>query len=64
MIHLADGFYANSQFFLSSKKYTALKNSNVWTAKALKEAAFDINPSIYLTEKLVMRKVYKLKSAH
>ncbi len=51
------GFYSNSHFFASNEKYTAFNNSNVWTAKALNEAGFDLNPAIYLTQKSLMDKV-------
>lgn len=54
------GFYSNSQFFESNKEYTAINNSNVWTAKALKEAGFDLNPYSYLTQKSVIRKAKRL----
>lgn len=56
------GFYSNSCFFESNRNYTAINNSNVWTAKALKEAGFTLNPYKYLTENSIIKKVKKINS--
>lgn len=58
-IALKDGLYQNSRFFLGSQSYYFPKNSNVWTARALKEAGIDITPIWYQTQKLLLNKVMK-----
>lgn len=56
------GLYSNSHFFASNEKYSAFSNSNVWTAKALNEAGFDLNPAIYLTQKSLINKARSLSA--
>lgn len=51
---LKSGLYGDDQFYLANGEYTILNTCNVWTAKALKSAGFDINPSNKLTAASVM----------
>lgn len=47
LIPLEEGFYPDSQFFAGSSSYHFPKNSNVWIARALKRAGFDVSPVWY-----------------
>lgn len=58
-ISTQEGQYQNSRFFYANKNYTAIHNSNVWTAKALKEAGVAINPFLYQTKSDLIRKMSK-----
>ncbi|MBK6264421.1 DUF2459 domain-containing protein [Marivirga sp. S37H4] len=53
------GFSLNSRFFMGNQKYYLTKNSNVWTAIALKEAGLDINPYSYQTKEMVLKMAKK-----
>jgi uncharacterized protein (TIGR02117 family) len=50
---------SGSYFYKGSSSYYFPKNSNVWAAKALKEAGFSINPIWYQTTGQVVRKAGK-----
>lgn len=58
-VPLEEGLYQNSRFFLGSQSYYFPKNSNVWTARALKEAGIDITPIWYQTQKSLLNKLKK-----
>lgn len=58
-IPLEEGLYQNSRFFLGRQSYYFPKNSNVWTARTLKQAGIDINPIWYQTQKLLLNKMKK-----
>ncbi|MFW2439222.1 MAG: TIGR02117 family protein [Arenicellales bacterium] len=53
-IPLKSGLYGDDQFYLANGEYSVFNTCNVWTAKALKSAGFDINPSNKLTAASVM----------
>lgn len=57
LIPLQDGLFGESRFFLGSRTYYFPRNSNVWTARALKQAGLDINPIWYQTQGALMRRV-------
>jgi len=48
-------------FFRANGKYHAFNTCNVWTAKALKESGFPINPFLKLTSGSVMKLIKKNK---
>jgi uncharacterized protein (TIGR02117 family) len=54
VVLLKSGLYGDDQFYLANGKYTIFNTCNVWTAKALKSAGLDINPSNKLTAASVM----------
>lgn len=58
-IPLKEGLYPNSRFFLGRQSYYFPGNSNVWTARALKEAGLDITPIWYQTQNLLLNRVKK-----
>ncbi|MEK6478655.1 DUF2459 domain-containing protein [Catalinimonas sp. 4WD22] len=58
-IPLKEGLYRNSHFFLGDKSYYFPKNSNVWTARALKQAGFDLNPIWYQSQKSLIKRMKK-----
>ncbi len=51
------GLFQNGRFFIGNQKYYVFKNSNVWTAVALKKAGFDINAYTYQTKGMLLRMV-------
>jgi uncharacterized protein (TIGR02117 family) len=57
LIPLEDGLFGESRFFLGSRTYYFPRNSNVWTARALKQAGLDISPIWYQTHGSLMRRV-------
>ena len=59
LIPLKDGLFGESRFFLGSRSYYFPRNSNVWTARALKQAGLDISPIWYQTQGALMRRVSK-----
>ncbi len=56
IIPAAKGKYPDSHFFKSHEKYYFPKNSNVWAARALKEAGFSLHPMWYQTTGQVLNK--------
>jgi uncharacterized protein (TIGR02117 family) len=48
------GIYGDSQFYEGVGHYAMLNTCNVWTAKALRSAGFDISPAFKLTAGSVM----------
>ena len=59
-VPLQEGFYYNSQFFAGQYAYHLPINSNVWIAKALKAAGFQICPIKYQFTEWLIRKAKKL----
>jgi hypothetical protein len=57
LIPLEDGLFGESRFFLGSRTYYFPRNSNVWTARAVKQAGLDISPIWYQTHGSLMRRV-------
>ena len=57
IIPAADGFYAQSHFYEGSSSYYFPNNSNVWVARAIKRAGFDISPIWYQTTGWVLNKM-------
>lgn len=54
VITLKSGIYGDSQFYEGEGRYHILNTCNKWTAKALKSAAIDIDPTLKLTSDSVM----------
>ncbi len=59
VIPLNNGLYYNSQFFAGSSQYHFPFNSNVWVARALKEAGFNLCPLRYQTTEWLIKKSIK-----
>ena len=51
---LSKGIYGDSQFYEGTGRYSMLNTCNVWTAKGLNSAGFDISPMFNLTAGSVM----------
>lgn len=49
-----DGLYGDSQFYTGVGKYYLMNTCNKWTAKGLKSAGLDINPTFKLSADSVM----------
>ncbi|WP_277481173.1 DUF2459 domain-containing protein [Catalinimonas alkaloidigena] len=58
-IPLKEGLYQNSHFFLGEQSYYFPKNSNVWTASALKHAGFDLTPIWYQSQRSLLKRMKK-----
>lgn len=56
IIPAAEGFYAHSHFYKGSSSYYFPNHSNVWAARALKRAGFDISPIWQQTTGCVLNK--------
>lgn len=56
IIPAAEGIYSDSYFYEGSSSYYFPKNSNVWAARALKEAGFSISPIWHQTTASVLNK--------
>jgi uncharacterized protein (TIGR02117 family) len=52
-----EGLFGESRFFLGERAYYFPRNSNVWTARALKQAGMDISPIWYQTQGSLMRRI-------
>ena len=59
LVPLQDGLFGESRFFLGSRSYYFPRNSNVWTARALKQTGMDISPIWYQTQGALMRRCSK-----
>lgn len=53
-VPLSKGIYGDSQFYEGTGRYSMLNTCNVWTAKGLNSAGFDISPMFNLTAGSVM----------
>jgi hypothetical protein len=56
IIPVSEGLYPDSYFFKGSSSYYFPNNSNVWAARAIKEAGFSICPLWHLTTGCVLNK--------
>lgn len=57
IIKLETGIYGDSQFYQGAGDYYLMNTCNTWTAKGLKSAGMDINPTFKLTAGSVMSAV-------
>ncbi|WP_111741947.1 TIGR02117 family protein [Leminorella richardii] len=64
VIVLKKGIYGNSQFYGAKGRYSILNTCNKWTAKGLKSAGMDINPTFKLTASSVMDFLQAEQSQH
>jgi len=55
IIIMGKGIYGDSQFYRGTGSYHLFNTCNKWTAKGLKSAGFDINPSLKLTAESIMQ---------
>lgn len=64
LVPLSKGIYGDSRFFDAAGRYSAANTCNKWTAKALRSAGFEIDPSLKLTAGSVMRYLEHAKAGH
>lgn len=54
IVTLGSGIYGDSQFYAGVGRYSLANTCNMWTAKGLKSAGFDISPALKLTAGSIM----------
>ena len=59
IIELKHGIYGDSQFYKGVGKFYIFNTCNKWTAKGIKSAGFDINPTFKLTTDSIMNYLYR-----
>ena len=59
VVTLATGLYGDGQFYKSVGDFSMLNTCNIWTAKGLKSAGFDISPVVYQTASSIMSYIKK-----
>ncbi|WP_143962882.1 DUF2459 domain-containing protein [Litoribacter populi] len=57
IIPATEGLYSNSHFYEGSSSYYFPNNSNVWVARAIREAGFSLRPIWLQTTGMVLNKV-------
>ncbi|MFP4293192.1 MAG: DUF2459 domain-containing protein [Cyclobacteriaceae bacterium] len=56
-VPLKEGLFRNSRFFAAETSYYFPKNSNVWTARALEQAGFDLSPVFHQFKGSLIRRM-------
>ena len=57
---LGVGLYGDSRFYRSLESYHIFNTCNIWTARALKSAGLEIQPTAAITVENLLKQLYRL----